>query len=128
MDPKKILFIDDEDDFCYFAKLNLEKTGDYEIFTATGGEEGIALAKQHKPDLILLDIMMPEMDGGRVAEILFNDDLTRGIPVVFLTAVIREEEVLKSGGRIGGKDFIAKPVTPEKLIENIEYYLRKGRP
>ena len=123
MSRQKILLIDDEEDFCYFAKLNLEKTGNYTVFTATGGREGIALAGQHKPDLIVLDVMMPRMDGGQVAQALLEDEATRAIPIVFLTAVIREEEVSKSGGRIGGRHFIAKPITPEKLVESIEYYL-----
>ncbi len=123
MNEKKILLIDDEDDFCFFVKLNLEKTGKYKVFTATRGKEGIRLAKQHRPDLIFLDIMMPEMDGGRVAEILLEDESTSDIPVVFVTAVIRKEEAAESDGQIGGRDFIAKPVTPEKLIEKIEQYL-----
>jgi CheY-like chemotaxis protein len=123
MNQQKILLIDDESDFCFFVKLNLEKTGNYTVFTAASGKEGIELAKQHKPDLIILDVMMPRMDGGRVAEILLEDESTSGIPIVFLTAAIREEEVSKNGGRIGGMDFVAKPVTPEELIERIELYL-----
>ena len=126
MDKKKILLIDDEDDFCFFAKLNLEKGGDYEVFTATSGMEGLRLAKEKKPDLIILDVIMPEMDGGQVAEALLRDESTSGIPVVFLTAVVRKEEVSEHGGRIGGKDFIAKPVTAAKLMESIEHYLGKG--
>jgi len=120
MYEKKILFIDDEDDFCFFVKLNLEKMRDYKVFTATSGREGIRLAKLHKPDLIFLDIMMPEMDGGQVAEALLEDESTSEIPVIFLTAVVKQEEVAEHGGQMGGRDFIAKPVTPEKLIEKIE--------
>jgi CheY-like chemotaxis protein len=123
MNQKKILLIDDEDDFCFFAKLNLEKTDRYRVFTSNNGKEGIGLAKQYKPDLIILDIMMPGMDGGQVASILLGDESTSGIPIVFLTAMIRKEEILERGGRIGGREFIAKPVTPEDLIEKIEYYL-----
>jgi two-component system, OmpR family, alkaline phosphatase synthesis response regulator PhoP len=127
MNEKKILFIDDEDDFCFFVKLNLEKMGNYKVFTASRGKEGIRLAKQHKPDLIFLDIMMPEMDGGQVAEILLEDDSTSEIPVIFLTAVIKQEEVLENEGQIGGRDFIAKPVTPERIIEKIETYLADSK-
>jgi len=123
MNEKKILFIDDEDDFCFFVKLNLEKMGNYKVFTATKGKDGIRLAKQHKPDLIFLDIMMPEMDGGQVAEELLEDESISEIPIIFLTAVIKNEEVVENEGQIGGRDFIAKPVTPQKIIEKIETYL-----
>ncbi len=122
MDKKKILLIDDEEDFCFFVKLNLEKTRKYRVFTATRGIEGIRLAKQVKPDLIFLDIVMPKMDGGRVAEILLEDESTKTIPFVFVTAVIKKDDLPGYGGKIGGRDFIAKPVKPEKLIEKIEQY------
>lgn len=119
---KKVLLIDDEEDFCFFVKLNLQKAGKYQVFTATSGKDGIELVKQLKPDLILLDIMMPNMSGGQVAEILLEDESTSRIPIIFVTAAIEEEEVEKHMGRIGGRDFIAKPVTVEKLIEKIEKY------
>ncbi|HOE17387.1 MAG TPA: response regulator [Syntrophorhabdaceae bacterium] len=122
MDKKKILLIDDEDDFCFFVKLNLERTGKYKIFTATDGMEGIRLARQLKPDLIFLDIVMPKMDGGRIAEILLEDESTKKIPFVFVTAVIRKGDLGGHGGKAGGRDFIAKPVKPETLIEKIEQY------
>ncbi len=122
MDKRKILLIDDEDDFCFFVKLNLEKTGQYQVFTATDGMEGIRLAKQVKPDLIFLDIVMPKMNGGRVAEILLEDESTKKIPIVFVSAVVKKEE-LAEDNRAGGKDFIAKPVKSENLIEKIEQLL-----
>lgn len=122
---KKILIIDDEDDFCYFVKLNLEQTGKFEVLVATNGAVGINLAKTQQPDLILLDILMPGMNGSEVAEILLNDTATRHIPVVFLTALAKKGEVEKSKGRIGGREFIAKPVTTEELIFKIESILGK---
>ncbi len=123
MDKKKILLVDDEEDFCFFVKLNLERTGKYQVFTATNGMEGIRLAKQLKPDLIFLDIVMPKMGGQRVAEILLNDESTKMIPVVFVSAVVKKEELAGHGGEIGGRDFIAKPVISENLIEKIEQVL-----
>ena len=128
MDKKKILLIDDEDDFCFFVKLNLERTGKYKIFTATDGMEGIRLAKKLKPDLIFLDIVMPNMDGGRVAEILLEDESTSTIPFVFVTAMIKQSDLGGHAGRIGGRDFIAKPVKPEALIEKIKQYYPARRP
>jgi len=122
MDKRKILLIDDEEDFCFFVKLNLEKTEQYQVFTATDGIEGIRLAKQVKPDLIFLDIVMPKMNGRRVAEILLEDESTKKIPIVFVSAVVKKEE-LAGDKRAGGKDFIAKPVKSENLIEKIEQLL-----
>ncbi|OPY76463.1 MAG: Alkaline phosphatase synthesis transcriptional regulatory protein PhoP [Syntrophorhabdus sp. PtaU1.Bin058] len=122
MDKKKILLIDDEEDFGFFVKLNLERTGKYQVFTATDGIEGIRLAKQLKPDLIFLDIVMPKMDGSRVAEILRGDESTKNIPCVFVTAMIGYNNLAGYGGEIGERDFITKPVISENLIEKIEQY------
>ncbi|MHB8108711.1 MAG: response regulator [Syntrophorhabdaceae bacterium] len=119
MNKKKILIIDDEDDFCFFVKLNLQKTGKYQVFTATSGMEGLSLARQHKPDFIFLDMVMPKMGGAEVAKNLLEDESTRMIPVVFVSAVMKNYEIAESGGHIGARDFIAKPVTPEKLIEKL---------
>ena len=123
MNRKKILIVDDEEDFCFFVKMNLQKRGQYKVFTATSGMEGISLARRFKPDFIFLDIAMPKMDGGRVAEILLEDESTGSIPLVFVTAMIKKDEVVYRGGQIGGRDFLAKPVTPETLIKKIEQYL-----
>jgi len=122
MHKKKILLIDDEEDFCFFVKLNLERTGEYQVFTATDGIEGIRLAKQLKPDLIFLDIVMPKMDGGRVAEILLEDESTKNIPFVFVTAMISDNNLAGYGGEIDGRDFITKPAASKSLIEKIEQY------
>lgn len=122
---RKILIIDDEEDFCHFVKLNLEKTGKFKVLVATKAVEGIHLAKSNQPDLILLDILMPEMDGIQVAEYLLEDQSTKKIPIAFLTALAKKKEVKDSFGIIGGRVFIAKPVTPEELIARIEPLLPK---
>lgn len=120
---KKILFIDDEEDFCHFAKLNLEKTEKFEVLIATKPRMGIVLAKSIQPDLIFLDILMPEMAGSEVAARLLEDEPTSKIPIVFLTAMVNKEEVGSKGSKIGGRDFLAKPVTPEELVAKIESIL-----
>ncbi len=120
---KKILLIDDEEDFCHFVKLNLEDTGKFEVSTATNGSEGLELAKEKRPDLILLDLLMPIMDGSEVAEHLLKDEATKNIPIVFVTALTRKKEVDSHYGTIGGRTFLAKPVTPEELIKCIERVL-----
>jgi CheY-like chemotaxis protein len=122
----KILLIDDEEDFCYFVRLNLEKTGRFDVYTALNGHDGIAAAKAGRPDVILLDILMPEMDGSEVAQRLQELWYTKTIPIVFLTALVRKEEVEESGGVVGGHPVIAKPVTPDELINAIELILERG--
>ena len=123
---KKVLLIDDEEDFCHFVKLNLEDTGKFEVSMATNGAEGIEIAKENKPDIIMLDLLMPVMDGSEVAEHLLEDERTKNIPSVFVTALTRKKEVDSHSGTIGGRTFLAKPVTPKELIECIDRVLAEG--
>ncbi|HEO63821.1 MAG TPA: response regulator [Candidatus Omnitrophica bacterium] len=122
---KKVLLIDDEEDFCYFVKLNLEDTGKFEVFISGNGSEGIEIAKNEKPDIILLDLLMPVMDGSEVAEHLLRNETTKKIPIVFVTALTRKKEIDSHSGTIGGRIFLAKPVTPQELIQCIERVLEK---
>jgi len=117
-----VLIIDDEESFTFFVKLNLqtETRYDFKVTTANNGKEGLNIARTIKPDLILLDIMMPDMDGTDVAEKLLLDPRTKNIPIIFLTAVARKDEVEENEGMIGGREFIAKPVDKEELINRIE--------
>jgi len=125
-EKKKILLIDDEEDFCFFVRQNLEQTGEFEVITANRGVEGINLAREKKPDLILLDIVMPRLNGPDVAEILENDPKTKEIPLIFLTAVVTKEEIgARSIKEIGGRLFIAKPVDTERLVSSIKTVLRE---
>jgi len=122
---KKILLVDDEKDFCFFLKGNLENTGEFDVFATTSGKEGIKLVRGEKPDLILLDINMPKMSGGEMAQILFAGRDTKEIPIVFLTALVTKDEVgNESMSNIGGYNYIAKPVTTEDLIANIRKILK----
>ncbi|MCK4278937.1 MAG: response regulator [Desulfurellaceae bacterium] len=126
MTKKRILLIDDEEDFCFFVKANLENTGDFEVTTITRGKEGIELAQKEKPDLILLDIMMPEMPGDEVAEILLNNPETSKIPIIFLTAMVTKKEMGDEAIKeIGKQNFIAKPITSEELADSINRVLRR---
>jgi DNA-binding response OmpR family regulator len=128
MDKKKILIIDDEEDFTKLVKLNLESTGHYEVMTENKGLLGLAAAQKFKPDLIFLDIMMPDADGGDLCYQLENDKETENIPVVFLTAVAKKEEVREGWGSIGGHHFIAKPVSVRELVDYIEKKVIKIQP
>jgi CheY-like chemotaxis protein len=121
---KKILLIDDEKDFCFFVKCNLENTGEFKVIATGSGKEGIQLACKEKPDLILMDLNMPEMSGGEVAQFLSDRPDTKAIPIIFLTALITEYEIgSESMGNIGGKNFIAKPIGTKDLIANIKKIL-----
>jgi len=118
MSPKRILIIDDEDDIREVAALSLECAGDYEVTTATGGLSGLRTARDLRPDLILLDVMMPELDGASVYRLLAADEATRPIPVIFLTAKVQKADysALRELGALG---VIAKPFDPMRLAEEI---------
>ena len=119
MPVKKILVIDDEEAFCRAMKKALELKTDFQILTATQGVEGIQLAKTQKPDVILLDVMMPGMFGTQVAEKLSEDPVTRSIPIIFVTAVIAQAGVKENNYSAGGYHFIAKPVKIDEVIKKI---------
>ncbi len=121
MDKKKILIIDDEKDFCFFVKGNLENTGEFEVSAATSGKEGIVIALREKPDLILLDISMPD----QVAQILSRESVTNKIPIVFLTALVTEDEIETGAiSSIAGHKFMAKPVATAELVGAINNTLK----
>ena len=120
---KTILIIDDEEDIRDIISYNLTKEG-YTVFTAKNGEEGLKLAKKHIPSLILLDVMMPEMDGIEVCELLRSDEATREIKVCFLTA--RSEDYSQIAGfDAGADDYVTKPVKPKVLASRIKAILRR---
>jgi len=127
--PINILAVDDEESFTFFVKLNLQNDSRYEfnVTTANGGEAGLKLARKIKPDLILLDIMMPDMSGTEVAEKLLEDPRTKSIPIIFMTAVVQKDEVAEEGGIMGGREFIAKPVEKDELIDRIAATLNLPR-
>jgi len=119
---KRILLVDDEATITRTLKLYLEGTGSYEVRAENRGSTAVQAAREFKPDLILLDVAMPDMDGGEVAAQVRADDALKGTPIVFLTALVKKQEVVGSGGDIGGYPYIAKPLEPEKVIEVIEHH------
>ncbi|MCX5694735.1 MAG: response regulator [Candidatus Omnitrophica bacterium] len=120
MDKKKILIIDDEADLTRLIKLNLEGTGKYTVRAENNGLHGLIAAKEFNPNIIFLDIMMPDVDGGDICCQLENDSKTKDIPVVFLTGVAKQSEIKEGMGTIGGHSFLAKPVSLRSLIDCIE--------
>ena len=117
---KKILLIDDESDFTDMVKSNLERTGRYEVKTLNEGSLGLSTAQCVKPDLVLLDLMMPDIGGNEVACQIKEDPALNNTPIIFLTGMVSGQEADFHSGQIGGYPFLAKPVTTEKLIESIE--------
>lgn len=115
---RKILIIDDEEVFGRLMKLNLEGAGAYEVRMEITGERGCAAAKEFKPDLIFLDVVMPDMGGEQVLQRLKSDETTKQIAVVFLTATVRESEV--NNGFLAGFPVLAKPASLEEILHCIE--------
>ena len=120
---KKILLVDDDTDILYAVKINLEKLSDgYEVTGVNGGMECFEfLKKGDRPDIILLDIMMPEIDGWQVFAKLKENPEWREIPIVFLTAKI--DEYSKGFGKLSADDYIEKPFEIEDLKERINKIL-----
>lgn len=126
MAKRKILIIDDEETFCKLLKMNLELDGYCEMSFALNGREGFKLAKKLKPDLILLDLIMPGIDGIAVLEKLKKDEETIQIPVVMLTALDNEESKLKALQSYNDL-YLTKPIETSVLKERIEEVLRRKR-
>lgn len=121
--PKKILIIDDEEDIVYLVSFRLKANG-YEVVTALGGKDGVEKAKTENPDLVLLDVMMPGMDGYQTAKALRAEGVN--VPIIFLTGTvdpIEKPEVVKEFGQ----NYVLKPFEPEELLEKINKELSKPR-
>ncbi len=120
MKKKKILVIDDERGFTRMVKLNLEAAGDYEVKIQNNSLDALQTAVEFRPDVILLDVIMPDLEGPDIVCQLKNNSILKNTPVIFLTANITREEVEAQEGTIGGHAFLAKPGTIDELISCIE--------
>ena len=118
----RILIIDNSRDFTHSAKLALERTGRYSVWEENEPARAHQTAQRVQPDLILLDIAMPEIDGGEVAARIESDPILHRTPVVFLTALVTRAET-RSGLEIQGHPLIAKPISIPDLVAGIERYL-----
>ncbi len=125
MGKRKILLIDDEESFGFMIKLNLEQTGMYDVRVETQGKHALKTVRQFMPDIIFLDLVMPDVDGTDVACQIKTDEKLKDIPLVFLTAAVTKEETTRHDGVIGGRPFLAKPVKVKDVIECIEKALSK---
>ncbi len=119
--PKKLLLVDDEQDIVTYLSQIL-KRADYEVRATTKGREAIELARSFKPDLIILDVMMPDLSGEEIAGILSEQKDTKDIPILFLTAILTKGE--ETADRKTGKNYLmAKPVTPVELKDMVRKIL-----
>lgn len=123
MAKKKVLIIDDEEDFVSLVKMNLEQIGDYEVLGLANARDILSNVHNFKPDIILLDLVMPTTGGLEVAQILNEDDMGKGIPVVVISALGKEVDKLKAY-KLGVVDYIVKPVGTDNLTVVIEKALR----
>ena len=121
---KRVLLVDDEKSFTSLLKLNLEETGDYEVRVENWPEDAVRAAREFKPDIILLDIIMPRLPGGDVAALLEDDPELKEIPIVFLTAAVRKHQVEENDGIICDRPCLAKPSTLEEVIAAITKHAR----
>ena len=117
---KRILVVDDEPDFTNLLKLTLESHGYYEVREENDAEAARAAAREFDPDLVVLDIMMPQLDGSEVAAALKQDPMTREVPVIFLTALVSKEDAPMGTCSSGGHTFLPKDIRLEKLMRCIE--------
>lgn len=125
MDKKKILVIDDEAAITKLLKLMLERSGRYEVQVESEGAKAVSAAKIFRPSVILLDVNLPDLQGGDVAAALLDDPALKNIPIIFLTGMISQEE-LRSGMVIGGRPTVSKPIDMDRLVECIEQNLPKA--
>ena len=122
-EKKRILVVDDEADNTRLLKLYLERTNDYVVREENDAEAALSAAEEFEPDLILLDVMMPGVDGGEVAARFQASTKLKTVPTVFLTAAVTKEEVNTGGGLVGGMPFLAKPVVLSEVLACIKQHL-----
>ncbi|MBL7131529.1 MAG: response regulator [Candidatus Omnitrophica bacterium] len=120
---KKVMVVDDEFDFLKIVKLNLEQAGEYEVMTLLNPKEIIQKLHQFKPNIILLDILMPQIGGLEACEMLNNDSLGKNIPIVILSALEKDEDKLRAY-KVGVVDYLVKPIEKKDLIAKIEKALK----
>lgn len=123
----RILIVDDEPAITRMVKLNLERTKNYVVHAENQGRMAITAAREFKPDLIILDVMMPDLSGDEISARLKEDPGLSNIKVIFMTAIVTHAETDAMGHAIGGQIYLAKPVNTEEMIATIEKVLASDR-
>jgi len=122
-EKKRILAVDDRPVNTRLVKLYLEQTNEYVVREENDAKSALAAAEQFNPHLILLDVMMPGMDGGELAAAFRANSKLKAVPIVFLTASITQKEVTATGGQVGGNFFLAKPVVLKEMVACLKHHL-----
>ena len=122
-EKKRILIVDDEAHNTRLLKLYLDRTNDYVVREENDARRALAVAEEFQPHLLLLDVMMPGMDGGELASYFQASPRLKSVPIVFLTAAVTKGEVEAGGGRLGGYPFLAKPIVLTELVACLKYHL-----
>lgn len=125
MSSKKIIIIEDEEDILEIIDYNLKKEG-FKTLSSSNGSSGLNLIKKELPDGIILDLMLPGMDGLEICKELKSDPLTKNIPIIMLTAKSEESDIVIGLG-LGADDYLKKPFSPKELIARIKAVLRRGQ-
>ncbi len=121
----KVLVVDDEPDAVEVIEFNLKQAG-FDVITAPDGEEALRKARAKSPDLIVLDVMLPELDGFEVCKVLRRDPATAGVPIIMLTAKAAEVDRVV-GLELGADDYVTKPFSPRELVLRVRKLLERGR-
>jgi len=120
MNKTRVFIVDDEAGFTRLVKLTLERSGAYEVLEENDASQAWLAARSFKPDIIFLDIVMPRMDGGEVAQQVRSDPMLAGVPIIFLTAIVSQ---LESQNHLGGFPFLSKPVSVAAITRCIEEHV-----
>ncbi len=123
--PRTILLIEDEPDIQTVVKFALEVTGGHHVIVANDGLQGLEAARTEKPDAILLDVMMPRMDGHELLRMLKASDKTSGIPVIFLSAKAQQKDI-DAGLALGADGYLTKPFDSRTLSDQVESIIREA--
>ena len=123
--PRRILLIEDEPDIQTVVKFTLEATGGHHVTVAADGLQGLEVARAEQPDVILLDVMMPHMDGHELLRLLKASDRTSSIPVIFLSAQAQQKDV-EAGLELGADGYLTKPFDSRTLNDQVEEIVRNA--
>ena len=123
---KRVMVVDDERGFTEMVRMSLESLGEYSVCEVNDARKAVSTARSFQPELILLDVMMPEMDGGDVASALARDAELAEVPLIYLTALVSKEEAPAAGMRTPKHRFLPKPTSMVHLMETIEKTIAQG--
>jgi putative two-component system response regulator len=122
-EKKRILAVDDQVSNTRMLKLYLERTNDYVVMEVNDAKTALSAAEEFQPHLILLDVMMPSIDGGELAASFQENPKLKAVPIVFVTGAVTKREVEARGGRSGGFTFLAKPIVMSEVVACLKHYL-----